>query len=202
MDSMDRRSSLLRYGSVVVPSALVAGLCLVLAACGEEKEPQAHAAAPPSQPAMGTGTTGMSSMGMTNMQVSEPPNTATAANVSIAPDVLRACNIPDADAYFTFDSARLASFDSYALDSLATCFTSGPMKGKKLSLVGHADPRGTPDYNVTLGQSRADAVAGYLKVKGLEASNVLTTSRGAMDATGREETGWAHDRRVDVTLAP
>ncbi len=199
MNSMDRRSSLLRYGSVAMHSALAAGLCLALAACGEEKEPQAHAMAPPSQPAMGmTGT----SMGMTNMQLSEPPNTATASNVSIAPDLLRACNIPDADAYFTFDSARLASFDGYALDSLATCFTSGPMKGKKLSLVGHADPRGTPDYNVTLGQSRADAVAGYLKVKGLEGSNIFTTSRGAMDATGREETGWAHDRRVDVTLAP
>jgi peptidoglycan-associated lipoprotein len=166
----------------------------VLAACGEEKQPQTHAAAPPSQPA--------TDMGVTNMQPLEPANTATASNVSIAPEILRACNIPDADAYFAFDSARLTSFDSTPLDSLAACFTSGPMKGKKLSLVGHADPRGTPDYNVTLGQSRADAVAGYLKEKGLEGANAVTTSRGAMDATGREETGWAHDRRVDVTLAP
>jgi peptidoglycan-associated lipoprotein len=196
MDSMDRKSSLLRYGSVIVNSALAAGLCVALAACAEEKEPQAYAAAPPSRPA-----TGMA-MGMTNMQAQEPPNTATASNVSIAPEILRACNIPDADAYFSFDSARLTNFDSAPLDSLATCFTTGPMKGKKLSLVGHADPRSAPDYNVTLGQSRADAVAGYLNGKGLERSSIATSSRGAMDATGREETGWAHDRRVDVTLAP
>ncbi|MGH7435864.1 MAG: hypothetical protein ACRENE_09330, partial [Polyangiaceae bacterium] len=100
-------------------SAWLRGLCGVLGGCAEEKQPQAHAEAPPREPA---------TMGMTNMQPpSEPPNTATASNVSISSDILRACNIPDADAYFAFDSAHLASFDAAPLDSLSTCFTSGPM---------------------------------------------------------------------------
>jgi peptidoglycan-associated lipoprotein len=54
---------------------------------------------------------------------------------------------------------------------------------------------------VTLGQSRADAVGLYLAAHGLTRSRVSTTSRGALDATGHDETGWAHDRRVDIMLA-
>jgi peptidoglycan-associated lipoprotein len=54
---------------------------------------------------------------------------------------------------------------------------------------------------MTLGQARSDAVAAYLGDHGLNRSQVSTSSRGAMDATGRDETGWAHDRRVDVLLA-
>lgn len=128
------------------------------------------------------------------------PNTPVAANVHISEDILRACNIPDVDAYFPFDSARLTAFDDPPLDAVATCFTRGPLAGRQMQLIGHADPRGAADYNMTLGQSRADSVATYLETRGLHSTAVTTTSRGAMDATGRDETGWAHDRRVDVLL--
>jgi peptidoglycan-associated lipoprotein len=168
-----------------------AALVLLIGACGGEKQVQAKApAAPHPAPA-----------GRTNVQPPTVPNTPTAANIVIAPEILRACNIPDADAYFAFDSSKLTSFDLSPLDALATCFTSGPMKGRSLHLVGHADPRGVSEYNVTLGQARADSVSGYLVDHGLSRNQVTTTSRGAMDATGRDETGWAHDRRVDVYLA-
>ena len=66
--------------------------------------------------------------------------------------------------------------------------------------MGHADPRGGSDYNVTLGQSRADAVAGYITSKGLDKAKTESTSRGAMDATGTDDPSWARDRRVDVLL--
>jgi peptidoglycan-associated lipoprotein len=165
-------------------------LALTIAACGGEKQVQAKApAAPPPEP-----------VGTANIQPPSVPNTPTAATVVIAPEILRACNIPDSDAYFAFDSSKLTSFDESSLDALATCFTSGPMAGRALRLVGHADPRGPSEYNMTLGQSRADAVSGYLTTHGLRQGQATTTSRGAMDATGREETGWAHDRRVDVYL--
>jgi outer membrane protein OmpA-like peptidoglycan-associated protein len=49
-------------------------------------------------------------------------------------------------------------------------------------------------------EATADAVSGYLASHGLASKQVTATSRGAMDATGHEETGWAHDRRVDVYL--
>jgi peptidoglycan-associated lipoprotein len=164
---------------------------VLLVACGGEK--QMHATAPSIPLA--------EPMGRTNMQPASPPNTPTASNISISQEVLRACNIPDGDAYFAFDSSRLTAFDHGPLDAVATCFTTGPMAGRKLDLVGHADPRGASEYNITLGQSRADAVSTYLNGKGLSRAKVTATSRGAMDATGTDETGWAHDRRVDVLLA-
>lgn len=170
----------------IVLSAATA-LCMVACGGAEQAHPVTPAAAsiqPPEQAA-----------------ASAPaPNTPTAANVYISEEILRACNIPDADAYFAFDSSRLTSFDGVPLDAVATCFTSGPLAGRKMQLVGHADPRGPTDYNMTLGQSRADSVATYLEGRGLGTAVITTTSRGAMDATGRDETGWAHDRRVDILL--
>lgn len=87
-----------------------------------------------------------------------------------------------------------------ALNEVAVCFTTGPMKGRTLKLVGHADPRGPSGYNLTLGQARADSVQKYLTDKGGDPSKVESTSRGAMDATGTNEAGWTHNRRVDLML--
>lgn len=169
----------------------MAVVALFLVGCAAAKPVEAKAPKPPP----------LEPLGRANAQP-VTPNTPTAANVVIAPEILRACNIPDADAYFEFDSSRVTSFDQAPLGRVATCFTKGPMAGRNLRLIGHADPRGTADYNLTLGQSRADAVASYLVGRGLRSSQASTTSRGAMDAIGRDETGWAHDRRVDVYLQP
>ena len=125
----------------------------------------------------------------------------TASNVVVSPDILHACGLSDADAYFTFDSSRVTSTDRSPLDAVAKCFTSGPLAGRSLRLVGRADPRGSTEYNMTLGQSRADAVASYLQTHGLDGGRASSTSRGSMDATGSNESTWAHDRRVDIMLA-
>ena len=52
---------------------------------------------------------------------------------------------------------------------------------------------------MTLGQSLADAVATCLSGRGMSKSQALSSSRGAMDASG-SEAGWQQDRRVDVLL--
>ena len=124
----------------------------------------------------------------------------TSGTVAISEEVRRACGIPDEDAYFAFDSSTILSIDVTPLDAVARCFTAGPLKGRSLRLVGHADPRGSAEYNMTLGQGRADSVEGYLGRRGLSRAKIGTTSRGAIDATGTSEAGWAHDRRVDVML--
>lgn len=180
----------IHFPPLLIP-LLFAGTAPLLSACGGETQTRAVVAPPPpAEPA-----------GSTNTQAAMPlPNTPTASNVVISEEVLRACNIPDSNAYFQFDSSRLTDFDQAPLDALAVCFSKGPMAGRKLRLIGHADPRGAAGYNMTLGQSRADSVAGYLTERNVGRDNVSSTSRGAMDATGRDETGWAHDRRVDVML--
>jgi peptidoglycan-associated lipoprotein len=125
---------------------------------------------------------------------------ADAATVNISDEIRSKCGIPDADAYFDFDSSRLTQKDHTPLDLVVRCFTSGPLKGKTVKLVGRADPRGESDYNFTLGQGRADAVSKYLNTRGLDRAKAQASSRGSMDATGTNETGWQRDRRVDVLV--
>jgi peptidoglycan-associated lipoprotein len=121
--------------------------------------------------------------------------------VSISDEIRTRCGIPDEDAYFAFDSSRLRAQDRTPLDLVARCFTNGPLAGRSVKLVGRADPRGMSEYNLTLGQSRADSVGSYLSAHGMDKGKTRTTSRGAMDATGTDETSWQQDRRVDVLLA-
>jgi peptidoglycan-associated lipoprotein len=136
------------------------------------------------------------------MQAPETPaQAATTGGIQVSSDVLKACGLSDTDAYFPFDSTRLERQDIVPLNAISVCFTTGGLKGHSVKLVGHADPRGATEYNMTLGQSRADGVETYLEKKGLAKAKVETTSRGAMDATGTDEVGWAHDRRVDLMLA-
>ena len=169
-------------------SAAVVSL-VPLVACGGSKPPAAAptaATAPPANAAPAAQSTAAQS--------------PTASSVSISDEIRTKCGIPDADAYFTFDSSHLTTSDRTPLDVVARCFISGPLAGRSVKLVGRADPRGESDYNVTLGQSRADAVGTYLDGRGLAKGKTLTTSRGSMDASGTDESSWQHDRRVDVML--
>ena len=70
--------------------------------------------------------------------------------------------------------------------------------GAALVLEGHCDERGTPEYNLALGQRRADAVAAYLKDLGVNASAVQTVSYGEEKpfAQGNDETAWSQNRRA------
>lgn len=136
---------------------------------------------------------------VTPEHVSPDSPTTTAVNIDDA--ILKACGIAAPQAYFAFDSANLRPGDAKPLEDVAKCFISGPLKGRSLQLVGRADPRGETEYNMVLGQSRADRVGTFLEKKGMAKSQVASSSRGAMDATGGDEPSWARDRRVDVLLA-
>lgn len=120
--------------------------------------------------------------------------------VHIAEDIRKACGISDADAHFAFDSATLGQTQRPVLTQLANCFVTGPLRGREMRLVGHADPRGPDDYNMVLGGSRADTVKAFLTMKGVPMSRIATTSRGEMEARGTDEASWAEDRRVDVVM--
>jgi len=169
-------------------SALVLSIAplLLVSACAAASPPVAKA---PS-------TMGRATPPAAEAQAREP----TRGTIAISDEIRAACGIPDEDAFFAFDSASIESTDIKPLDAVARCFTTGPLAGRSVHLVGHADPRGPSEYNMTLGQHRADSVDGYIGRRGVQASRMVTTSRGAMDATGQDEAGWAHDRRVDVQL--
>ncbi len=124
------------------------------------------------------------------------------ANVALSDDILRACKIefsnqPEAPK-FDYDSTGLSSDDLHVLAQVVTCLTTGPLKGRSVQLVGRADPRGTDQYNMALGANRANQVQRFLEGHGVQ--HVSETSRGAIDATGKDESGWRQDRRVDLVL--
>lgn len=122
-------------------------------------------------------------------------------NLSADDDLLKKCSIVAVKQdipRFDFDNSELTSQDRDVLQQVATCLTTGPLKGKKLELIGRADPRGTEEYNLGLGDRRAHQVGEYLERLGV--SKIDSKTRGALDATGRDDSGWAQDRRVDLKV--
>jgi len=172
-----------------VLSALLASGAML--GCGGSKPP---AKGPDTATTTGTATTSTSRL------PDKAPDSPTASAVRISDEIVRACGISAPNAYFAFDSDHVRDDDAHVLEQVATCFSTGPLKGRTLKLVGHADPRGGSEYNDTLGQKRADSVKDYIVGKGMEKSKAESTSRGAMDATGTDDPTWARDRRVDVML--
>jgi peptidoglycan-associated lipoprotein len=130
----------------------------------------------------------------------KPDDDASKGNINISDEIKKACGISDAEAFFAYDSANIREQDKAVLSKLAVCFTTGKLKGREMRLVGHADNRGEEDYNMMLGQRRADNVKTAIVSAGMTASKALTTSRGELDATGSDESSWSKDRRVDIVL--
>jgi peptidoglycan-associated lipoprotein len=124
--------------------------------------------------------------------------------IGISQSLLRACEVrfDDADQApkFSFDQSALEGQDRSALEQVATCVTTGPLKGRNLHLIGRADPRGDVEYNMALGEQRASSVSQYLAQLGVDSAKITQTSRGKLDAIGTDDATWQRDRRVDVDL--
>jgi len=115
--------------------------------------------------------------------------TATGTDADQAPDI--------GPVYFEFDSSLLSS---EARDSLATLGQWMTKNQVRLTIEGHADERGTTEYNLALGQRRADEIAAYLTRMGVERRRLDTISYGEeRPATdGHSESAWAQNRRGEL----
>ncbi len=126
--------------------------------------------------------------------------------LAVSGDIIAACGIkvatPAGAPKFDYDKEELAPEDRTVLDAIATCLMTGPLKGRTVSLIGRADPRGTEEYNLGLGSRRAGTVSAYLARLGVAQPQLAVTTRGALDASGTDESGWQKDRRVDIQLQP
>lgn len=108
------------------------------------------------------------------------------------------------------ETAPLASvvyfdFDQYALtaESRAVLLAhADKLKGASVAvrLEGHADERGSREYNLALGEKRANAVRDFLVTQGVNGSSLEVVSFGEEQpaATGHDEASWAQNRRVEV----
>ncbi len=101
---------------------------------------------------------------------------------------------------FDFESSTLREPSKQTLQRLAGCLTTGGLKGHRVLLTGHCDNRGEYEFNMGLGAERAEIVKNFLVAAGVANDKLATSSRGKLDATGTDEAGWEHDRRVDIEV--
>jgi peptidoglycan-associated lipoprotein len=101
--------------------------------------------------------------------------------------------------FFDTDKFDVDGEDQEVLRSQAAWLAKYP--SKRVTIEGHADERGTRDYNLALGERRANAAKNFLSSLGVDASRISTISYGKErpDALGSDEASWARNRRA-VTL--
>lgn len=100
--------------------------------------------------------------------------------------------------YFEFDSSEVRAQDQDIVAAHAIRLNDDSFV--RVRLEGHADERGSREYNIGLGERRAQAVRQLLMIQGVNASQIQTVSFGEErpDALGSSESDYARNRRVEI----
>jgi peptidoglycan-associated lipoprotein len=103
--------------------------------------------------------------------------------------------------YFDFDSSAIREDSRAVIEAHAKYLASNP--GMNVVLEGHADERGTREYNVALGERRANSVRQFMVLNGVSSGQLQTVSYGEERpvATGHSESAWSLNRRVEILYA-
>jgi peptidoglycan-associated lipoprotein len=185
--------------------AFLLAALVALAACGGKKPPEqpAPAPAPTAQPddQAARDRARMDSIDAANRAKAERDRAAADAAAKAA--ALKASLMQDLSAmiHFDFDKSDVKSDDETNLNRKAAILASNG--GVRIRIAGHADERGSDEYNLALGNRRAASAKRYLVNKGLDGGRIETVSYGEerpLDS-GHDETAWAKNRRdeFDVT---
>ena len=104
----------------------------------------------------------------------------------------------NATVYFEFDKSSLTSKSIQTLKSAVDALNENSTI--EVTLSGHADERGTREYNLALGQRRAESVSDYLVLNGIKKSRITVKSFGEEKplAYGQDEASYAKNRRVEI----
>jgi peptidoglycan-associated lipoprotein len=172
-----------------------------LAACGGNKPPVARPIPPPPPPDVVDGSRPPGPPDPAREPVPIPPeprltdDSPSSSNI----DQLNR-NSPLKPVFFDYDSADLSPAAKVALDENA-----GVLKKYGtwvLTIEGHCDERGTPEYNLALGERRAVAARTYLVALGVAADRLRTVSYGKEFPfdPGKDEAAWAKNRRAHFVI--
>ena len=150
-----------------------------------------------------SGSSSSSATGSTSATAASESATATAPSSATS-----ATQMSDAEklaqvgntVYFGFDSADLSGKAQATLDRQAAFLNVNP--ALVVIVEGHADERGTREYNLALGDRRATAVRDYLLAKGLNSARIRTVSYGKERpaVSGSNEDAWEKNRRAATVL--
>ena len=99
--------------------------------------------------------------------------------------------------YFEFDSSALTDSARTAVDAHIAALLGSDTS---VRLEGHTDERGTREYNLALGERRANAVRDYMVANGVPSYRIETISYGEENpaAYGSGESNWQQNRRVEL----
>jgi peptidoglycan-associated lipoprotein len=99
--------------------------------------------------------------------------------------------------YFDYDSSNLKPQAQAALDAHIALLRTNQ---RSVRLEGHTDERGTREYNMALGERRANSVRDYMVVNGIASHRIETVSYGEEQpvAYGSGEANWSQNRRVEL----
>ena len=146
------------------------------------------------------------SAGQHDLRVRNPNGeTATLRNAVVALERLPAdptagLNCDDITINFAFDSSAVETPAAAILGKHMACFSS---RTGEVRIEAHCDERGTTDYNLALGQRRADAVKRYLQGQGVTAGRIRAVSYGEEQPLDRshDEAAWAANRRAKISVS-
>lgn len=176
---------------------LLANAFLMIGCASRERE-QALTVPPPGQDeAFGDRQTERTSEPIARDSASMRADDATPTEIYADVELLATCGMEAPTVYFEYDSANVRRAAQIELTELAECMERAPLADRRVEVIGHADERGSAQYNEGLGLRRATAVADQLVAHGLDRTRVRTRSRGEEGANDPPE--WT-DRRVVIRL--
>ena len=102
--------------------------------------------------------------------------------------------------HFDYDRSDIRGGDQGTLDQKVAILRANP--NLRIRVSGHCDERGSDEYNLALGNRRANAAKQYLVTQGIDASRIETVSFGEERpiAMGRDEDSWAQNRRDEFEI--
>ena len=167
--------------SICMPLALLlAGGCATQSKNDEAASPQSSASSPSS--------------------TSSPTQTGAASSRAMRGVVTRdAAGKPtNHSVYYDFDQSGLSAADRKLVEAHAQYLRQHP--DTKVRIEGNADERGSKEYNLALGQRRAETVTKAMEILGINEQRVEAVSYGEEKpkATGHDENAWAENRRSDI----
>lgn len=120
------------------------------------------------------------------------------AGATVGSDDTSGLSLGQRTVYFAFDSSEINSEGQAVVARFAKYLVAHPTS--KLRLEGNADERGTREYNVGLGERRANAVQAALVSGGASPAQISVVSYGEERAAdpGHDEAAWAKNRRVEI----
>ena len=172
--------------------ALYLAIAAVLAACGSKEVKQdvpvtdrSTAVPPTASTSPGSSTTGVQTSRITADPLRDPSNILSKRSV-----------------YFDFDSNAVK--DEYRnVVQAHSKYMTGDKRDSRIRIEGNCDERGSREYNLALGQRRAESVKKVMTVLGVQDGRIETISFGEEKpaSQGHDEAAWAQNRRADIKYA-